>query len=110
MTVQSVCFDALRRRRTANQTEVGSIDELDLVSVGDDGVDEKVFSKVMYENAVEKLKELPVEITDPFVLHYMNGLSFAQIAELLGVSEAVARKRSSRVKRFLAAELKKNDR
>lgn len=100
----------MRRRRTANQTEVGSIDELDLVSVGDDGVDEKVFSKVMYENAVEKLKELPVEITDPFVLHYMNGLSFAQIAELLGVSEAVARKRSSRVKRFLAAELKKSDR
>lgn len=48
MTVRSVCFDALRRRRTANQTEVGSIDELDLVSVGDDGVDEKVFSKVMY--------------------------------------------------------------
>ena len=96
MTVRSVCFDALRRRRTANQT--------------DDGVDEKVFSKVMYENAVEKLKELPVEITDPFVLHYMNGLSFAQIAELLGVSEAVARKRSSRVKRFLAAELKKSDR
>ena len=36
MTVRSVCFDALRRRRTANQTEVGSIDELDLVSVTDD--------------------------------------------------------------------------
>ena len=41
MTVRSVCFDALRRRRTANQTEVGSIDELDLVSVGDDGFEKR---------------------------------------------------------------------
>ena len=110
MTVRSVCFDALRRRRTAKEKGFKSLDDIDLVAVCDNGTDEKVFNMIMYEKAVEKLKELPVEITDPFVLRYMNGMPFAQIAKLLGISEAVARKRSSRVKRFLAAELKKNNR
>ncbi len=108
MTVRSVCFDALRRRRTVKQKVVENFDDIESVSSCDEGVDEKVLNRVMYERIVEKLREMPVEVTDPFVLHYMNGQSFAQIAELLGISEAVARKRSSRVKRFLAEELAKN--
>jgi RNA polymerase sigma factor (sigma-70 family) len=44
----------------------------------------------------ERLGELPQENRIPIVLHYMEGLSYAEISEAMGIPEGTAKSRASR--------------
>lgn len=83
--------DALRRRKfredAAASPEVAEIETSVQPSVGDPGVRRRI-------NAA--LQELPVQQREAVVLHKVEGLSFEQIAQSLGITATAARIRAHR--------------
>lgn len=63
------------------------------------------FSKLEFEVIVEKIKEMPDIYRDVMLLKFYNNLTDKEIADTLGVSNAVVRKRLERAKKAFAATL-----
>ena len=74
------------------------------------------FSQVAQDNQHDEnapvirraIEQLPVSAKELMVLRYYNGLSYEQIASVLGISQAAINGRLSRAKRKMAKYLKRN--
>jgi len=68
-----------------------------------------VFTSVLRRELAERLElalgRLPAAFSEAFVLHHVEGMSFAEIAEVADVSEATARVRAHRARHLLRGEL-----
>ncbi len=84
-------------------TKVRQISSKDISQAAvDDNVSE---NNCVIRRAIE---QLPVSAKELVVLRYYNGLSYEQIASVLGISQAAINGRLSRAKREMAKYLKRN--
>ena len=63
------------------------------------------FSKLEFEIILEKIKEMPDIYRDVMLLKFYNNLNDKEIADTLGISNSVVRKRLERAKKAFAAAL-----
>jgi len=92
----------LRRRRKSSSVP---LPEEIPVEAGEDSEE----SQDMREAVKEALSRLPSEYRDPLIIHYLQGKSTAETAEILGLRPVTARIRLLRGRRRLAEILHKED-
>jgi len=87
----------------------------DMVATKVRQISTKDFSQAVQNNTDENapvirqaIEQLPVSAKELVVLRYYNGLSYEQIASVLGISQAAINGRLTRAKRKMADYLKRN--
>ena len=87
----------------------------DMVAAKVRQISTKVLSQAAQNNTDENapvirraIEQLPVSAKELIVLRYYNGLSYEQIASVLGISQAAINGRLTRAKRKMADYLKRN--
>lgn len=87
----------------------------DMVATKVRQISTKDFSQAAQNNTDENapvirraIEQLPISAKELVVLRYYNGLSYEQIASVLGISQAAINGRLSRAKRKMADYLKRN--
>lgn len=98
---KGAAIDIYRKRKRQMKKEI-YVDELSNVA------EPCTYMETDVENAVlDILKNLPVKYRDVFLLKYSSNLENEEIAQLLGITEAVVRKRISRGKVMIQEALDK---
>lgn len=102
--LEHAALDLIRRKKR----EYGiSLDELEEWKIPADPEAEARFEQCTEENRVaEVIKNMPGQYREIFLLKYSQEFENREIARLLGISEALVRKRISRGKAFLEKILK----
>jgi len=96
----SICRNVAKDMLTIKARQISS-SELSQVAQNDN----RVQSTQEVSRAIE---QLPISAKELVVLRYYNGLSYEQIASVLGISQAAINGRLSRAKRKMAKYLKRN--
>jgi RNA polymerase sigma-70 factor (ECF subfamily) len=101
--VSRICLDRLRSAAVRRETYVGSWLPEPLITTGED--DDPLASVVRADGvrmaALVVLGKLTPDQRVAFVLHDAFALPFSEIADVLGVSEAAARKHASRARKIV---------
>ncbi|MCP2248962.1 sigma-70 family RNA polymerase sigma factor [Lentzea aerocolonigenes] len=101
--VSRICLDRLRSAAVRRETYVGSWLPEPLITTGED--DDPLASVVRSDGvrmaALVVLDKLTPDQRVAFVLHDAFALPFSEIADVLGVSEAAARKHASRARKIV---------
>ena len=101
--VSRICLDRLRSAAVRRETYVGSWLPEPLITTGED--DDPLASVVRSDGvrmaALVVLDKLTPDQRVAFVLHDAFSLPFSEIADVLGVSEAAARKHASRARKIV---------
>lgn len=101
--VSRICLDRLRSAAVRRETYVGSWLPEPLITTGED--DDPLASVVRADGvrmaALVVLDKLTPDQRVAFVLHDAFALPFSEIADVLGVSEAAARKHASRARKIV---------
>lgn len=95
-----------QRRRQAWRARHETADPfLDAVPYEGTGPDEAVIAEEAWRHVQQSLRDLPVDCRTAFVLSSFHGLTYAQIAHHLGVSERMVAKHIARALRHCRAVL-----
>jgi len=96
-------IDLFRKKKTESLESMGashmeegeSLNIADLIPSTADGPDGEFAKKVIMEEIKDALLELPVEQSEVFEMHELDGMSFNQIAQITGesVNTLISRKR-----------------
>jgi RNA polymerase sigma-70 factor (ECF subfamily) len=70
------------------------------------GPDRNLMAEEKHQEVLEAVQSLPTIYREPFVMRHMNGWSYAQIAEAMGMPLDSVETRLVRARRFLRATLK----
>lgn len=99
----NLAIDSLRREQriqrlvpTAHVPEGGFESLAEDITHAPPGVEEAVDAKLRLESVLEALAELPAKCQTAFVLHKFQELSYAEVAERLGVTVSMVEKYLSR--------------
>jgi RNA polymerase sigma-70 factor (ECF subfamily) len=95
------CTDVLRRR-VSRPSDAADPDDMGRQSDERASVERSVEARTALEHFEHVLKNLSSEQRVTWVLHQMEGLSYAQVAETLGVSEGSVRGRIHRARTAIA--------
>lgn len=95
--VRNVCHDALRRRR-ASADELGD-------DVADEGAEEGVLRALDRRDLRGAIDALPAEYREVIVLREIEGMSYAEIAEVAEIPAGTVMSRLSRARRRLQEAL-----
>lgn len=96
--------DRIRKEKKEVLTE----DPASSISVSDDELPEAAMLSREQRDAVKAgIEALPEHYRQPILLYYFAELSYAEISELLGVSEGTLKSRMSRARNILARSLAK---
>ncbi|NJC55921.1 RNA polymerase sigma factor [Brevibacterium marinum] len=91
------CTDTLRRR-TARPSDAQDPDDMAVHADGRVSVEKSVEARTALEHFSAVLQTLSSEQRVTWVLHQMEGLSYAEVAETLGISEGSVRGRIRRAR------------
>ncbi|MGH8650769.1 MAG: RNA polymerase sigma factor [Gammaproteobacteria bacterium] len=95
-----------QRRRQAWRARHETVDPfLDAVPYEGPGPDEAVIAEEAWRHVQKRLDELPVDCRTAFVRSSFHGLTYAQVAHHLGVSERMVAKHIARALRHCRASL-----
>ncbi|MGH8471345.1 MAG: RNA polymerase sigma factor [Gammaproteobacteria bacterium] len=94
-----------RRRQTWRGRHETADPFLDAVPYEGPGPDEGVIAEEAWRLVQERLRDLPVDCRTAFVLSSFHGLTYAEIARRLGVSERIVAKHIARALRHCRAVL-----
>lgn len=95
------CTDVLRRR-TSRPSDASDPEDLGHHVDGSASVERSVEARTALEHFSEILQTLSSEQRVTWVLHQMEGLSYAEVAETLGISEGSVRGRIHRARTAIA--------
>lgn len=95
------CTDVLRRR-VSRPSDASDPDDLGHHSDGSASVERSVEARTALEHFTEILQTLSSEQRVTWVLHQMEGLSYAEVAATLGISEGSVRGRIHRARIAIA--------
>jgi RNA polymerase sigma-70 factor (ECF subfamily) len=98
----------LRRKHLRDKTRRGTSGGPDLLEAQPDkgrGVLSSVIRHEMAERIEIAVGRLPTSMREAFVLRYVDGMDYPEIAEITGVSEGSARVRAFRARALLREEL-----
>ena len=95
------CTDVLRRR-TTRPADASDPEDLGHHVDGTASVERSVEARTALEHFTEVLQTLSSEQRVTWVLHQMEGLSYAEVAETLGISEGSVRGRIHRARTAIA--------
>ena len=95
------CTDQLRRR-TTRPSDASDPEDLGHHVDGAASVERSVEARTALEHFTEVLQTLSSEKRVTWVLHQMEGLSYAEVAETLGISEGSVRGRIHRARTAIA--------
>lgn len=91
----------VRRRESRETTELSSVPEPEVPAAAD-----RIAGRAELMSA---LRHVPAEGRRAFLLHHWRGMSFREIAALLGIAPGAAKLRSSRAGKRLRGLLRKDD-
>jgi RNA polymerase sigma-70 factor (ECF subfamily) len=86
----NLCRDEMRSRAARRESSLEEIqdkagDAFDAAAVGQPDTFEEASDRVFSEKIWEKIRSLPEKMAIPLILHYRDGLTFAEIAEVMKV-------------------------
>lgn len=101
---RNTSLDILRRKKKINIVPFDNLwDEISCSSLTDD----EAISDINIEIIMNQVLRLPEIYRDVFLLFYSNGYTVRQIAKILGISFAAAKKRLQRAKMLLIQYLRR---
>ena len=92
---KNCAYDILRERNRRNEIP---LDEDIEIPDGDSDVSDEVLSDYGYDRVVEAIRSLPEIYAQVLYLQNVTGLSIGEIADDLGITEALVRKRLERAR------------
>jgi len=100
----NAAIDLLRRRKTRRESDVGDVrePELDYIGSREEAHDDSVALKKRLRDA---LARLPAENAELFVLCYLEGYSYDELAEMLRIERGTVGSRLHRIKAALQKDL-----
>ncbi len=98
-TAENLLRDHLRRKRRRGDRVVFT-DSLDTPD-RDPTPEEKMLRKEMASELLASVEELPARYREPFLLRHTRDLTYAEISNLLGVTESAVRVRVFRARKIL---------
>jgi len=102
----NLCRQFLRNRaRRALPIENESLDGLSAVGGRRHGVLSSLYRREISERLVQALDHLPIALHEAFVMRYIEGRSYEEIAEIAGVSVGTLRARAFRARLLLKTQL-----
>ena len=99
--VRNTSIDILRKQ---SRTREDSDEVLEYTPDNSAGILESLISKEGYEAIKEAIEALPIQLKDAIYLSLVHNYSHAEIANVLGISQAASKMRLSRAKK----EIRKN--
>jgi len=101
------CIDLLRRRRAVPMSELTRGEEAaDLDPADADPLPEEIYERAELQQAIQAaIDALPFRNREVVLLRYLGGLTFAEVAESLGIPENTAKTLFQRAKSQLRREL-----
>ena len=104
--VLNVCRNYLRERtRHARPAAPGRLADLPSPQGRRQGVLSGILRQEMREQTFEAVGELPVPLREAFVLHFLEGLDYAQISQITGLAAGTLRVRAHRARTLLRHRL-----
>ncbi|MBJ6982526.1 MULTISPECIES: sigma-70 family RNA polymerase sigma factor [unclassified Luteimonas] len=102
---RNLAYDHLRSQR--NRNVHGEAAELAIAHAADPSAlpDERLLDAEREQLAADLISELPEESREVLLLYYREGQNSRQVASLLGLSDAAVRKRLSRARKSVRADL-----
>ena len=95
----SVCLDALRKRKRDRSESIEPLKEAGFDPEDPEpGTEEKVITADRHRELRECIARLPEEQREPLVMTQLDGLSYEEAAQRLGVSEGTVKSRVNRAK------------
>lgn len=101
-TASNLSIDRFRRRKLEQRHQIPS-DEVAR------SVEDTIAAKEIVELLESALLELPIKVRQAFVLHRHSGLSYAQIADQLGVSKSMVEKHVIQTLKHFRNKLENNN-
>lgn len=107
IVTRNVALTILNKRESAEEIDISD-------SVSAFSNNDTLFSKVSSDLLMEKMLQLPSKYRDVLYLYHIYGYSFREVAGLIGISSATAKKRAQRarvmLKEMLGEEECRNER
>jgi RNA polymerase sigma-70 factor (ECF subfamily) len=100
----NAAIDLLRRRKTRRESDVGDVREPELDYIGPPAEDHED-GIVLKERLRAALARLPAENAELFVLCYLEGYSYDELADLLQIERGTVGSRLHRIKAALQKDL-----
>ena len=105
-TLRNRCFDHLKQATRRNVR----LDDVDEPMIDDaEGPDRLAERSEMREGIARALAQLPPVLRETFVMHYVDGVPYETMAELLDASVSALKMRALRAREALSAALRKPD-
>lgn len=101
----NAAIDLLRRKKTRRESDVGDVREPELDYIGP-ARDPHEDDFVLKERLRQALTRIPPENAEMFVLCYLEGYSYDELAALMGIERGTVGSRLHRIKAALQKELR----
>lgn len=98
-------IDASKQRRTRSEREASADEMLDRTPASQPTPDRQLVEDERRAKMTEAIRGLPPHYREPFVLKHVEGWSYAQIGEMLGLPEPTVETRLVRARRMLRETL-----
>ncbi len=98
-------IDAGKRRRATADREAAADETLDRTPAAEPTPDQQLVDDEQRARMTEAIRSLPPHYREPFVLKHVEGWSYAQIGQVLGLPEPTVETRLVRARRMLRETL-----